>query len=146
MTPHKNNPTIGPATNKSATLAAPNSIMRPEKSEPINTDIADHLRPAARDSAPKSKGGPAQSADQGCRREQPSEILRLLKVEELWARRNVLAGLMNAERLRVYVKRRSDLAAGCAPVDVASRDKLTWPAATVVPMENREPSARAPAV
>jgi hypothetical protein len=146
MTPHKNNPTIGPATNKSATLAAPNSIMRPEKSEPINTDIADHLRPAARNSVPKSKGGAAQSADQVCDGERPPEILRRLQVEELWARRNVLAGPMNAERLKVYVQRRNDLAAGFGPIDVASRDKLTRSAATVVPMEDHEPSARAPAI
>jgi hypothetical protein len=118
MTSHKNNPIIGPAMDKSAALAAPNSIMRPEKSEPINTDIADHLRPAAIDSVPKSKGGAARSADQGFDGEQPPEILRRLHVEELWGRRNVLAGPMNAERLRVYVQRRTDLAAGFGPMDV----------------------------
>jgi hypothetical protein len=32
----------------------------------------------------------------------PAEILRRLPVEELWARRNVPAGLMNAERLKAY--------------------------------------------
>ncbi len=146
MTPHKSNPIIGPAMDKSATLAAPNSIMRSEKSKPINTDIADHLRPAARDSVPKLKGGAAQSADQSCDGERPPEILRRLRVEELWARRNVLAGPMNAERLKVYVQRRNDLAAGFDPMNVASRDKLTRSAAMVVPMENREPSAQAPAI
>lgn len=146
MTPHKNNLTIGAAMNSSATLAAPNLIVRPENSEPVNTDIAGQLRPGARSSAQKSKGGVGQSADQACDGEQPPEILRLLQVEALWARRNVLAGPMNAERLRVYVQRRTDQAAGFGPMDIASRDKLTWPAATVVPMENREPSARAPAV
>ena len=68
----------------------------------------------------------------------PPEILRRLQVEELWARRNVLAELMNAERLQVYAQRCTDLAAGCAPMDVGSRDKLTRLAATVVPMRNRK--------
>jgi hypothetical protein len=68
----------------------------------------------------------------------PPEILRRLQVEELWARRNVLAALMNAERLKVYVQRRADLAAGCAPMDVGSRDKLTRPAAAIVPMKHRK--------
>ena len=68
----------------------------------------------------------------------PPEILRRLQVEELWARRNVLADLMNAERLQVYAQRCTDLAAGCASLDVGSRDKLTRLAATVVPMRNRK--------
>ena len=68
----------------------------------------------------------------------PPEILRRLHVEELWARRNVLAELMNAERLQVYVRRCTDLA---APMDVGSRNKLTRLAATVVPMRNRKPFA-----
>jgi hypothetical protein len=146
MTPHKNNPTIGPAMDKSATLAASNSIMRPENSEPIDTDIADHLRPAARDSVPKSKGRAARSADQGCDGERPPEILRRLQVEELWARRNVLAGPMNAERLKAYLQRRNDLAAGIGPLDVASRDKLTRSAATVLLMKKRKSLRRAPAI
>jgi hypothetical protein len=68
----------------------------------------------------------------------PPEILRRLQVEELWARRNVLAELMNAERLQVYAQRCTDLAAGCAPMDVGSRDKLPRLAATVIPMRNRK--------
>jgi len=47
----------------------------------------------------------------------PSEILRQLQVEELWARRKVLAELMNAERFKLYVNRRSVLAVECAPMD-----------------------------
>jgi hypothetical protein len=35
------------------------------------------------------------------------EIERKLVVEEFWARRQVLAELMNAERLRVYLQRRA---------------------------------------
>jgi hypothetical protein len=68
----------------------------------------------------------------------PPEIMRRLQVEELWARRNVLAELMNAERLQVYARRRTDLAAGCAPMDVGPRNKLTRQAATVVPMRNHK--------
>lgn len=68
----------------------------------------------------------------------PPEIRRRLQVEELWARRNVLAAMMNAERLKVYAERRTDLAAGCAPMDVASRYKLTTRAATVVPMKHQK--------
>jgi len=68
----------------------------------------------------------------------PPEILRRIQVEELWARRNVLAGLMNAERLKIYAQRRTDLGAGCAPVDVAWRGTLTARAPTVVPMKSRK--------
>ena len=64
----------------------------------------------------------------------PPEILRRLQVEELWARRHVLAELMNAERLQVYTQRCTDLAAGCTPMNVGSRDKLARLAATVIPM------------
>jgi hypothetical protein len=68
----------------------------------------------------------------------PPEILRRLQVEELWARRNVLAGLMNAERLKVFAQRRTDLEAGCAPMDIALRGKRTTGAPTVVPMKSRK--------
>ncbi len=67
----------------------------------------------------------------------PPEILRRLQVEELWARRNVLAAMMNTERLKAYAERRTDLAAGCAPMDVESRYKQTTRPATVVPMKHR---------
>lgn len=65
----------------------------------------------------------------------PPEIRRRVQVEELWARRNVLAVMMNAERLKVYAGRRADLAAGCAPMEVVPRFKLTTRAATIVPMK-----------
>jgi hypothetical protein len=68
----------------------------------------------------------------------PPEIQRRLQVEELWARRIVLADLMNAERLQVYAQRCTDLAAGCAPVGAGSRDTFTRLAATVVPKANRK--------
>jgi hypothetical protein len=54
-------PTVGAAVLPPATLIAPNSAKRPKKSEPKNTDIADHLRPAARDSALKPKDTAAPS-------------------------------------------------------------------------------------
>ena len=71
----------------------------------------------------------------------PPELLRGLQVEELWARRTVLDGLMNAERLKAYAERRTDLAGGCAPIDVVPRDKLIRPAATVLLMKNHRTSA-----
>lgn len=37
----------------------------------------------------------------------PAEILRELQVEELWARRAVLANRMNMERLNLYASRRA---------------------------------------
>ena len=65
----------------------------------------------------------------------PPEIQRRLQVEELWARRIVLADLMNAERLQVYTRRYAKLAPGCAPTGIGSRNRLTRPA-TVVPMRS----------
>ena len=69
----------------------------------------------------------------------PPEIERRLQVEELWARRNVLAGLMNAERLRVYSLRRTHWAADFT--GAGARGKFARLAATVVPMRNRKPPA-----
>jgi hypothetical protein len=68
----------------------------------------------------------------------PPEILRRLQVEELWARRNVLAGLMNAERLKAYGHRRIDLETGCAPMDSVSRVKPNRRAATVLTIKSRK--------
>jgi hypothetical protein len=71
----------------------------------------------------------------------PPEIERRLQVEELWARRNVLADLMNAERLRVYALRRTHWAADF--LDVEARGTFTRLAATIVPIKNRKaPAAR----
>ena len=68
----------------------------------------------------------------------PPEILRRLQVEQLWARRKVLAELMNAERFRIFAQRRAGLAAGYAPADAASRDRLASRPATVVAMKSRK--------
>jgi hypothetical protein len=62
MTQHKGSPIVDAAMILPATILAPNLVVWPETSEPINTDIADHLRPATRDSALKSKGGAVPSA------------------------------------------------------------------------------------
>ena len=70
----------------------------------------------------------------------PPEILRRLQVEETWARRNVLAGLINAERLKAYGERRTDQAGGCAALDVVSRDKPSKRTATVLSMKNDKTS------
>lgn len=71
----------------------------------------------------------------------PADLLRRLQVEELWARRSVLAELMNAERLKAYAERRIDLAGGCASTDVVPRDTLARPAATVLYMKDHRSSA-----
>ena len=72
--------------------------------------------------------------------ELPPEILRRLQVEETWARRTVLAALMNAERLKHYAQRRADLAGGCAPLDVMSREKPSRRTATVLSMKSHKSS------
>jgi hypothetical protein len=60
-------------------------------------------------------------------------------VEELWARRNVLAELMNAERLKVFTARHSLLWPTRFPaMGMVWRDPLAKPSATVVPMKNRK--------
>lgn len=72
----------------------------------------------------------------------PPEIQRRLQVEELWARRNVLAELMNAERLGVYARRYAKLVSACAPTRTGSRNRLTRQA-TVVPMRSLKSLMRA---
>jgi hypothetical protein len=54
--PHKRVPAARAAMIPPTTIV-PNLVRRPEKREPINTDISDHLRPAARESPLKSKDG-----------------------------------------------------------------------------------------
>lgn len=71
----------------------------------------------------------------------PPEILRRLQVEELWARRDVLADLMNAERLQAYSRRRADLLAGCAPAGFRSKNRSAKLSATVMPIKPRQSSA-----
>jgi hypothetical protein len=65
----------------------------------------------------------------------PPEILRRLQVEELWARRDVLAELMNTERLQVYSRRRADLLTGCA--SAGFRSKPAKLSTTVMPIKPR---------
>jgi len=72
----------------------------------------------------------------------PPEIQRRLQVEELWARRNVLEDLMNAERLQVYVQRCTDLEASA--IEVGPKDRLSRLAAKVVPIRNGKSLAPIP--
>ena len=58
MTLRKGSPAVDAAMIPPATILAPNLVVQPEKSEPTNTDISDHLRPAARDSAPNCGAPP----------------------------------------------------------------------------------------
>ena len=69
----------------------------------------------------------------------PPQIVRRLQVEELWARRRVLADLMNAERLKLYAARRS-LAwpARFEALEMAWKDTSARPAASVVPIRTRK--------
>jgi hypothetical protein len=74
----------------------------------------------------------------------PPEIQRRLQVEELWARRNVLADLINAQRLQLYVQRYTKLSAG--PAHAGAKNRLARLAATIVPIRTRKfplPAARA---
>ena len=62
----------------------------------------------------------------------PEDVIRQLQVEEAWARRAVLADLINAERLELY----------------ASKRALLWPARLKAPDAQRErpPSVSLPSV
>jgi len=66
----------------------------------------------------------------------PPEILRRLQVEELWARRLVLADLMNAERLRLYNRRRAEMWPTVTPaVNVVWKEQQAKPMASIVPIK-----------
>jgi hypothetical protein len=69
-------------------------------------------------------------------RDLPPEILRRLQVEELWARRQVLAGWMNAERLKTYYQHRAEMRPASFPsVDVTWKEPSARPAASIVPLK-----------
>ncbi|HET7085118.1 MAG TPA: hypothetical protein VFI23_10130 [Rhizomicrobium sp.] len=69
----------------------------------------------------------------------PPEIERRLQVEELWARRLVLAELMNAERLRTYAARRALLWPTRFPaMDMMGKDRVVKAGATVVQIKQRK--------
>jgi len=66
----------------------------------------------------------------------PPEIVRRLQVEELWARRLVLAELMNADRLKIYKQRRAEMWPATFPaVDVVWKEKQAKPVASIVPIK-----------
>ena len=65
----------------------------------------------------------------------PPELIRRLQVEELWARRPVLAEWMNAERLRNFYQHRAELRPAVFPaVDVTFKELTIRPAASIVPL------------
>jgi hypothetical protein len=65
----------------------------------------------------------------------PPELIRRLQVEELWARRHVLAEWMNADRLRTYYQHRAELRPASFPaVDVTWKEAPTRPIASIVPI------------
>jgi hypothetical protein len=67
----------------------------------------------------------------------PPEIIRRLQVEELWARRLVLADLMNAERLKLFYQRRAEIRFASFPsVDVTWKEPPPpRPGASIVPIK-----------
>ena len=68
-------------------------------------------------------------------RDLPPELIRRLQVEELWARRHVLAEWMNAERLRVYYQHRAELRPAAFPaVDVTWKEVPARPVASILPL------------
>ena len=69
----------------------------------------------------------------------PPEIVRRLQVEELWARRHVLADLMNADRLKLYYLRRGEIRPESIPAI-----EMTWkapppkPGASIVALKGKK--------
>jgi hypothetical protein len=62
----------------------------------------------------------------------PPEILRRLQVEELWARRTVLAEWMNAERLETYYQHRAEMRPASFPsIDVTWKEPVKRAASIV---------------
>jgi len=65
----------------------------------------------------------------------PPELVRRLQVEELWARRLVLAEWMNAERLNAYYRHHAEMRPAAFPsVDVTGKEPAR-PAASIVPIK-----------
>ena len=72
----------------------------------------------------------------------PEDVLRQLQVEEAWARRTVLADLINAERLELYASRRALLYPDRLKVQAAQRERLPVTSMlSVVPFRGRKASA-----
>ena len=71
----------------------------------------------------------------------PPEIVRRLQVEELWARRLVLAEWMNTERLNAYYRHRAEMRPSAFPsIDVTWKEPAR-PAASIVPIKAMKPLA-----
>ena len=72
----------------------------------------------------------------------PEDVLRQLQVEELWARRIVLADLINQERLELYAARRALLYPDRLKVQEALRMRpQPLSLQGVVPFRSRQASA-----
>lgn len=66
----------------------------------------------------------------------PPEIIRRLQVEELWARRHVLADLMNAGRLKLYYQRRGEIRPESIPaIEAAWKEPPPKLGASIVPIK-----------
>jgi hypothetical protein len=70
----------------------------------------------------------------------PPEIVRRLQVEELWARRLVLADLINAERLKLYYQRRGEIRPETIPPaevkwEAVWKEPPPKPGASIVPIK-----------
>jgi hypothetical protein len=73
----------------------------------------------------------------------PPEIVRRLQVEELWARRVVLADLMNAGRLKHYYQRRGEIRPESIPPaevtwEAAWKEPPLKPGASIVPLKGKK--------
>jgi len=81
---------------------------------------------------------PMLETDEMSEHELPPEIIRRLQVEELWARRFVLADFRNAERLKLYYQRRGEIRPESIPFT-----EMTWEepppkfAASIVPLKGK---------
>ena len=77
--------------------------------------------------------------DEMSEHELPPEILRRLQVEELWARRHVLAELRNADRLKIYYQRRGEIRPESIPaMEIAWKEPQPKPLASIVPIKAKK--------
>jgi hypothetical protein len=77
--------------------------------------------------------------DEMSERDLPPEILRRLQVEELWARRHVLAELRNAERLKIYYSRRGEIRPESLPaIEIMWKEPQARPPASIVPIKGKK--------
>jgi hypothetical protein len=81
---------------------------------------------------------PMLETDEMSEHELPPEIIRRLQVEELWARRFVLADFRNAERLKLYYQRRGEIRPESLPaIEVVWKEPPPKLGASIVPLNAR---------